>query len=72
MEMKCKELHILCQEPLATETGGMALRGRGGGGKARSRRFLSQFCKISQHESADNLWMMMNNVPRTKSRLKET
>ena len=72
MEMKCKELHILCQEPLATETGGMALWGRGRGGKARSGRFLSQFCKIIKHESADKLWMMMDKVARTKTRLKET
>ena len=68
MEMKCKELHILCQEPLATDAGGMALWGRGEGG--RDRRFGGKFWRIREHESAKKLRMMMNKVARTKPRLK--
>ena len=70
LEMKCKELHIIRQEPLATDTGGLALWGRGGGGKARSWNSMSCFWRISKHESADELWMMVNKVARTKTRLK--
>ena len=70
LEMKCKELHILCQEPLATNTGGMPLWGRCGGGRDRRWKFLRWLCKIWEHESADELWMMMNKVARTKTRLK--
>ena len=65
--MKCEELHIVRQEPLATNTGGMALWGRGGGGIARRFKSLSWLQNISKQESANKLRMMVNKVARTKA-----
>jgi len=67
LQVESQELHVLLEEPLATQTDGVSLWRRGGGMKASGWQFL-QFLIISKHEGADKLWVVMNKVARAKSR----
>ena len=61
LQVKSKELDILLKEPLATQQAeGMSFRRRGGGEKERFYKFGRSRRKITKHDIANKLRMVMN------------
>ena len=69
LQVESKELHILLQEPLATQTDSVSLWRRGGGMVASAGEFLNLVLNITKQQGADKLWVVMNKVARAKTRL---
>ena len=60
LQVESKQLHVLLEEPLATQADGVSLWRRGGGVEPSGGQFLNLLLIISKHEGADKLWVVMN------------